>query len=84
MSDTTKFAKYAEIMKKCRKVYNIVPIVYIVFGVFCFLVSFMFLIVNNLGAYFVFIDSLIFCRLYVISDSGEHIAAMIWLPWLYQ
>ena len=60
MSDTTKFAKYAEIMKKCRKVYNIVPIVYIVFGVFCFLVSFMFLIVNNLGAYFVLIDSLIF------------------------
>ena len=60
MSDTTKFAKYAEIMKKCRKVYNIVPIVYIVFGVFYFLVSFMFLIVTNLGAYFVFIDSLIF------------------------
>lgn len=84
MSDTSKFAEYAERMKKCCKIYNFVPIVYIVFGVFYFLVSFMFLIVTNLGAYFVFIDSLIFtpavCYLGFRGAYHRHDLAALTVP----
>lgn len=60
MSDTSKFAEYASSMKKCRKIFNVIPIAYAVISILYLFLSFVFIIAYNLGAVFALLDGLIF------------------------
>ena len=84
MSDTSNFALYASDFKKCNKIFNIVPMIYIVLFALFFLASGLFLICVNYSALFTFIDGLIFaplaCYLGFRGSYRRHDLAAIAVP----
>ena len=86
MSDTTNFAKYSDSLRKCNKIFNLVPVFYILSSVLFFIVSFLFLITVNYSSLFTFIDGLIYapaiCYLGFRGAYHKHDLAAIAVPLL--
>ncbi|MBR3759688.1 MAG: hypothetical protein IKK47_01660 [Ruminococcus sp.] len=84
MSDTSNFTKNAEALRKCNKIFNIIPIIYIALFAVYFLVSGLFLICVNYSAIYSLIDALIFapltCYLGLRGAYHKHDLAAIAVP----